>query len=87
MKALSINGGIKLTVNNLINQIKKEPKAVVMRSLIADTFKELNLYDNPLNEAIAAVEKIGLRQIHEMDMSKFRKPAIQSLWMEKKYIK
>ena len=35
------------------------------------TFKELNLYDNPLNEAIAAVEKIGLRQIHEMDMSKF----------------
>ena len=51
------------------------------------TFKELNLYDNPLNEAIAAVEKIGLRQIHEMDMSKFRKPAIQSLWMEKKYIK
>lgn len=51
------------------------------------TFKELNLYDNPLNEAIAAVEKIGLRQIHEMDMSKFRKLAIQSLWMEKKYIK
>ena len=42
MKALSINGGIKLTVNNLINQIKKEPKAVVMRGLIADTFKELN---------------------------------------------
>ena len=37
--------------------------------------------------AIEAVEKIGLRQIHEMDMSKFRKPAIQSLWMEKKYIK
>lgn len=31
-----------MTVNNLINQIKKEPKAVVMRSLIADTFKELN---------------------------------------------